>query len=61
MTPPLTGDDLKQLGYKPGPLYREILREILNATLDKKFDPTKAKEEAIALTEAHWSNYKDKK
>ncbi|WP_017305952.1 CBS domain-containing protein [Spirulina subsalsa] len=31
---PLTGHDLKQLGYKPGPLYREILERLLSATLD---------------------------
>ena len=31
---PLNGNDLKQLGYKPGPQYREILDELLAATLD---------------------------
>ncbi len=30
----LTGDDLKQLGIPPGPLYRKILAEILKAKLD---------------------------
>ncbi len=32
--PMLTGDDLRRLGYKPGPQYREILDELLTATLD---------------------------
>ncbi len=31
---PLNGKDLKTFGYKPGPLYREILDELLAATLD---------------------------
>jgi len=31
---PLDGNDLKALGYKPGPQYREILESLLNATLD---------------------------
>jgi tRNA nucleotidyltransferase (CCA-adding enzyme) len=33
---PLNGDDLKAMGYKPGPLYRQILDELLAATLDGK-------------------------
>ncbi|MBE9188831.1 CBS domain-containing protein [Gloeocapsopsis crepidinum LEGE 06123] len=32
--PPLNGNDLKTLGYKPGPQYRIILEELLAATLD---------------------------
>ena len=32
---PLNGNDLKQLGYKPGPQYREILDQLLSATLDQ--------------------------
>jgi tRNA nucleotidyltransferase (CCA-adding enzyme) len=31
---PLNGDDLRAAGYKPGPLYREILDALLAATLD---------------------------
>jgi poly(A) polymerase len=30
----LTGEDLKQMGYGPGPLYKEILRAIEDAQLD---------------------------
>ncbi|AFY41282.1 CBS domain-containing protein [Nostoc sp. PCC 7107] len=33
--PILNGNDLKQLGYKPGPQYRQILDAILVATLDR--------------------------
>jgi tRNA nucleotidyltransferase (CCA-adding enzyme) len=32
--PLLNGNDLKQLGYKPSPLYRQMLDDILAATLD---------------------------
>ncbi|HEY9674735.1 MAG TPA: CBS domain-containing protein, partial [Waterburya sp.] len=32
---PLNGNDLKQLGYKPGPQYRPILDALLAATLDQ--------------------------
>jgi len=32
--PPLNGNDLKALGYKPGPVYRQILDHLLAATLD---------------------------
>ncbi|NES82935.1 MAG: CBS domain-containing protein [Moorea sp. SIO2B7] len=31
---PLNGNDLKELGYKPGPVYKNILDELLKATLD---------------------------
>lgn len=32
--PPLNGNDLKQLGYKPSPLYKQMLDELLAETLD---------------------------
>jgi tRNA nucleotidyltransferase (CCA-adding enzyme) len=32
--PLLNGDDLKTLGFKPGPLYKQILDDVLNKTLD---------------------------
>ncbi|MFW6264196.1 MAG: CBS domain-containing protein [Cyanobacteriota bacterium] len=32
--PLLNGNDLKGMGYKPGPLYRHILEDVLTATLD---------------------------
>ncbi|MGD1921534.1 MAG: hypothetical protein ACFCAD_23160 [Pleurocapsa sp.] len=34
--PLLTGNDLKTLGYKPGKLYKQILDDVLAATLDGK-------------------------
>ena len=32
--PPLNGNDLRSLGYTPGPQYRQILDHLLAATLD---------------------------
>lgn len=34
MRPVLTGDDLKQMGIKPGPVYRRILSKLLDARLN---------------------------
>ncbi|MGF1459494.1 MAG: CBS domain-containing protein [Leptolyngbyaceae cyanobacterium] len=34
VTAPLNGNDLKRLGYRPGPAYRKILAAVLAATLD---------------------------
>ena len=31
---PLNGDDLKKLGYKPSPQYRQMLAKLIEATLD---------------------------
>ncbi|MDJ0715113.1 MAG: CBS domain-containing protein [Prochloraceae cyanobacterium] len=33
---PLNGNDLKELGYKPGPIYKQILDDLLRETLDGK-------------------------
>lgn len=33
---PLDGNDLKTLGFKPGPLYKQILDDVFAATLDGK-------------------------
>jgi tRNA nucleotidyltransferase (CCA-adding enzyme) len=42
---PLTGNDLRQLGYKPGPQYRQILDNLLAATLDGEvFDRASAED-----------------
>ena len=35
-SPLVTGDDLKELGLPPGPVYREILDRIRDAQLDKQ-------------------------
>jgi tRNA nucleotidyltransferase (CCA-adding enzyme) len=41
--PPLDGNDLKALGYKPGPIYKQILDDLLIATLDRQIsDRTQA-------------------
>lgn len=43
--PLLSGQDLKILGFKPGPLYKQILDDVLAATLDGKIgDRSTAKE-----------------
>jgi tRNA nucleotidyltransferase (CCA-adding enzyme) len=33
---PLNGNDLKEMGYKPGPQFKQILDSLLAATLDEK-------------------------
>jgi tRNA nucleotidyltransferase (CCA-adding enzyme) len=33
---PLNGNDLKQMGYKPSPKFKEMLEDLLMATLDRK-------------------------
>lgn len=43
---PLNGNDLKQLGYQPGPQYRQILDALLAATLDRVIEN---RQEAIAF------------
>jgi tRNA nucleotidyltransferase (CCA-adding enzyme) len=45
--PPLNGHDLKALGYKPGPQYRQILEDLLAATLDGVIDVSEASLEEI--------------
>lgn len=34
VTPHLKGQDLKELGYRPGPLFKKVLRELKKANLD---------------------------
>jgi poly(A) polymerase len=48
--PPLiTGDDLKQLGLRPGPAFRELLEAIRDAQLDAK---VQTRDEALALVQS---------
>lgn len=42
--PLITGEDLKELGYKPGPLFKEVLEEVKKAKMDKK---VKSRDEEI--------------
>jgi tRNA nucleotidyltransferase/poly(A) polymerase len=42
----LTGEDLKEMGFKPGPVFREILQVVEDAQLDGKIA---SKEAALAL------------
>ncbi len=49
--PLLTGNDLKQLGYQPGPIYKQILADLLVATLDGQISD---RSEAEALVGEHY-------
>ncbi|NEO26159.1 MAG: CBS domain-containing protein [Kamptonema sp. SIO4C4] len=51
VSPLLNGNDLKQLGYKPGPQYREMLDHLLSATLDGTIT---TREEAEAFLAKHY-------
>ena len=46
LSPEMTGNDLKQLGIQPGPVYRKILDRLRNARLDGEIS-TRAEEQAI--------------
>ncbi|MEH2458755.1 CBS domain-containing protein [Nostoc sp.] len=46
--PLLNGNDLKKLGYKPGPQYRQILDDLLAATLDGVIKDRREAEEFLA-------------
>ncbi|MEH1930431.1 CBS domain-containing protein [Nostoc sp.] len=46
--PLLNGNDLKKLGYKPGPQYRQILDDLLVATLDRVIKDRFEAEEFLA-------------
>lgn len=56
--PPLNGNDLRALGYKPGPQYRKMLDELLAATLDGVIGVEASAEEirdhAVAFLLAHY-------
>lgn len=49
--PPLNGDDLKALGYRPGPQYRQMLDALLAATLDGYI---KTRQEAETFLASHY-------
>lgn len=51
VNPGLTGEDLKAMGYKPGPLFNRILKEILEARLDGKI---KSREEEVRFVKEHF-------
>lgn len=46
--PPLNGNDLKVLGYKPGPQYRQILEDLLAATLDGEISDRSSAEKFLS-------------
>ncbi|MBF2067476.1 MAG: CBS domain-containing protein [Calothrix sp. C42_A2020_038] len=45
---PLNGNDLRKLGYKPGPQFRQMLDDLLAATLDKVINNKANAEEFLA-------------
>ena len=45
--PLLNGNDLKNLGFKPGKLYKQILDDVLAATLDGKVSDRASAEEYV--------------
>ena len=45
---PLNGNDLKKLGYKPGPQYKQILDDLLTAILDGEVDDKSSAEEFLS-------------
>ena len=49
LKPALTGDDLKALGVKPGPVYKRILDRVLDARLNGDVR-TESEERALAAT-----------
>ena len=51
----LNGDDLKQLGYRPGPLFGEILGRLLDARLDGL---VKNRREEVAFVRRHYPTAK---
>ena len=44
---PLNGNDLKKLGYKPGPQFKQILDDLLAATLDGEVEDKSSAEEFL--------------
>ena len=56
--PPLNGNDLRALGYKPGPQYRKMLDELLAATLDGvigvEASAAEIRDRAVAFLLAHY-------
>ncbi|WP_324603624.1 CBS domain-containing protein, partial [Kamptonema formosum] len=51
ITPPLNGNDLKALGYKPGPQFKQMLDDLLVATLDGALSDRVS---AISFLAAHY-------
>jgi len=47
----LTGNDLQNLGYEPGPLFSKILRSLEDAQLEGSI---KSREEAMAFVTEHY-------
>jgi tRNA nucleotidyltransferase (CCA-adding enzyme) len=46
---PIDGNDLKKMGYKPSPQFKEILARLLCATLDGEIKDRMAAEEFVRV------------
>ena len=55
--PELDGKDLQDMGFEPGPVYKEILDRLLAARLDGQ---VKTKEEELALIKAEFGSHLEK-
>jgi len=53
----LTGDDLKEMGFTPGPCFKEILQRVEDAQLD---DQLRTHEEAAAFVTANFDHLKER-
>ncbi len=53
IAPGLTGDDLRRLGFRPGPIYRKILATLRAERLDRRL---KSKEEEIAFVRRRFAD-----
>jgi tRNA nucleotidyltransferase (CCA-adding enzyme) len=47
ITPQITGDDLRERGIPPGPIYKRILGDIRDAWLDGKIDNVEQEEDYL--------------
>ena len=52
----LNGDDLKSLGYRPGPIFKTILETLLLARLDEKVSTRQEETELVNRQFAAYRN-----
>jgi tRNA nucleotidyltransferase (CCA-adding enzyme) len=49
----LTGNDLKEMGFEPGPTYRDILSSLLDTRLNGE---VKSRKDEIVFVRKHWKD-----
>jgi tRNA nucleotidyltransferase (CCA-adding enzyme) len=52
INPELTGEELKKMGYTPGPVFKKILKSLLDARLERQ---VKSREEEIAFVKQNYA------